>query len=212
MSQQENVSKVVTLHLNFSAHLTLPRSVLRARDEVYTPELVKKAFEATGIVPYQPRKVVGSTSYAVTRPSSADSNTSFSMVPPTPRTPLVAAKLSRRAVQVVSSNSTPKAVLLKYIARLEKALQEALARIVLKDKIISQLRKKNDEGTGWSGHDGRHVAKGGLYTGEDLVDMIVLRNEKDAEKEENSKKRRKRGKGKTSEVTEPNLPRRGRGK
>lgn len=59
--------------------------------------------------------------------------------------------------------------------RLEKALQEASALSVLKDKIIAQLREKDDEATGRVAKDRRQVAKSRLFPGVYLLDYIEHR-------------------------------------
>lgn len=104
---------------------------------------------------------------------------------------------------MVNQKSPSKSILRKTLAKYEKALQEALAENILKDKIISDLRSHEEVGAGRATNDGRHIAKGGLWMAEDLVDMIEARDKKEAENTKNAKKKESKGKGKEAAGSKP---------
>lgn len=154
--------------------------------------------------------MLGGPSRAVTLPSSADSNISFSAVHPTPRTPRAASRFTRCTVQIINRDNLPsKKLLIQHIVTLEKSLQKAFAQLGLKDKIIAELREKDEDDTSRAPNDGRHIKKewrkGCLWTGEDLDDTVEARVQKDLQKAEKAEKARlkkeKAKKGKSGRET-----------
>jgi len=98
------------------------------RPEVYTPELVKKSFEAAGILPYNPERVLARCSRQ-TRPSTPPQPPEITLLssPLHPRTPTLNQDQLRTSLTLVNNSKTP---------------EEAKA---ICNKIFSYMRSLQDE-------------------------------------------------------------------
>lgn len=165
---------------------------MQARQATYTPENIRSAFAACGIVPFNKRRVLGDASRFITRPSSKSTTHEVGILA-TPKESRKAATLRRQALNLCS-RSTPRSQLLRAIVdKMGKGLEEAIVNAKLQEYLVSEVRAET-LGEGYeTTKDMRRIGKTRVLTSEDR-DRLLEQKEAEAREKEakvNAKKNRK---------------------
>lgn len=131
------------------------RLIKRARGQAYTPQNIESAFRATGIVPFNPRQVLGQLSTNAPSPNTEGACNQLA-TPKKPRAVRSVVSAVHEHLTAVTSPSTRRLVAAK-LDKLANAAQQALTENELLKYRIEQLERSLREGSGRQQRGGRRV-------------------------------------------------------
>jgi hypothetical protein len=147
------------------------------------------AFEATGIWPLNPRKILDRQSHTVTRQTDQSGTTvQFS----TPRHSRGVSRLQRDALHLVTRDTPSSRQLKTLIERLGRSAAGALAEKDLGEEMLRDLRSQAKDVSVAATKDRRHLTKARVITHADVVALREERLRLDRQKEERAKKRQQK--------------------
>ena len=171
-----------TCYITLYSTLTLfYRLITHARAAAYTRKKILSAFEATGIWPLNPRKVILLQSQIITRFESPPA-TPTALLSAAPRQSRAVSQLACAALHLVTRQSPSSVKLNAAVAKRGRSAQGALADMQSGDDMLRTLRSGAKDTNDVAAKAHRHLGNARVYTAENILQLREERERLDREK------------------------------
>jgi len=153
-----------------------------ARRLTFTPKNIMSAWEAVGIIPFNPRRVLGVVKRKQEAQNVLHTKTSVPTAPPIPKTPRAVSRVTRTAFSLVTRTTPSSRNLKELLSGLSEGFQQTIADKVVEEEAHRQYRQLVGREKKGKTSDRRKLTEATVVTSETVIQLRDERERIDAAK------------------------------
>ena len=170
-----------SIYYYLGTKISYDRILMPARRLTFTPENISAAWEAVGIIPFNPRRVLGGVKRENKKVSDAKGLTGGGALP-VPKTPRAVSRTTRTAISLVTRNTPSSQKLKSLLSGLSEGFQQTIADKVVEEEAHRLYRELVGKVKAGKTSDRRKLTEATVVTSETILQLREDRERVDAAK------------------------------